>query len=127
MEPRIVRILPALAAGILVSAGMTGCVHRTNAAAETEDTGETRHDYAALRQEATQRLTSPVVLGETNAVGLPGCVWRTAPWDGGQLLLIINLGRSEARLDIGTETPCRDMITGARPVRKLVGPANRVA
>ncbi|MBT3374020.1 MAG: hypothetical protein HN406_00395, partial [Lentisphaerae bacterium] len=37
-------------------------------------------------------LTPALPLKETNAVGQPGCVWRTAQWEGGQLLLINNLG-----------------------------------
>ena len=56
-------------------------------------------------------LTPSVPLRESNAIGRPGCVWRTAPWENGQLLLIINLGKSEAAIDIGAEAPCRDLIT----------------
>lgn len=58
-------------------------------------------------------IAAPVSLSETNAVGLPGCVWRAALWQGGQLLLIINLGKGDASINMAINTPCRDMITGA--------------
>lgn len=43
-------------------------------------------------------------LREQNATGQPGCVWRTADWDDGQLMLIVNLGKSTAKLRLGNNT-----------------------
>jgi len=58
---------------------------------------------------------SPAVsLRESNAVGRPGCIWRTAPWKDGRLVLIVNLGRGEAGVDLGAAGPCRDMVTNSR-------------
>ena len=55
---------------------------------------------------------SPVVpLLELNTVGKPGCIWRTAPWQNGYLVLILNLGRGEADLELGTQAACRDLMT----------------
>jgi len=53
-----------------------------------------------------------VKLHETNATGKPGCVWRTTAWEGGQLLLVINLGKSEAKIKLnGVADQCTDLIT----------------
>ncbi len=56
-------------------------------------------------------LTPSIALRQSSADGQPGCVWRTAPWENGQLLLIINLGKSQAAIDTGAEESCRDLIT----------------
>lgn len=55
-----------------------------------------------------------IALSESNEVGEPGCVWRTASWEDGHLLLIINLGKGEAQVDMSVQTACRDMITRGR-------------
>ena len=57
-------------------------------------------------------LTPAVPLRETNAVGQPGCVWRTAPWQDGQLLLVINLSKGEAAIHTDVKAPCLDLVTG---------------
>lgn len=78
---------------------------RILAVANTED---------ALRKAVARiGLVPSISLQETNAVGPAGCVWRTAPWEDGHLLLIINLGRSEAQITLSTKTPCRDLVTGS--------------
>ncbi len=70
-------------------------------------------DAAALSAHLISAGLRPAIaLTETNEVGLPGCVWRTAPWQGGHLLLIINLGKSTAAIEVETSSPCRDMISG---------------
>ena len=57
---------------------------------------------------------SPVLsLRESNAVGRPGCVWRTAPWEDGHIVLIINLGRGEAGVDLGSPGACRDLVANS--------------
>lgn len=59
-------------------------------------------------------LLSPVALKESNAVGEPGCVWRTCPYEDGHLLLVLNLGKSTARLALAEpSSSCRDLLTRA--------------
>ncbi|MCF7848216.1 MAG: beta-galactosidase [Kiritimatiellales bacterium] len=41
-----------------------------------------------------------LIVAETNPAGVPGCVWRACPWKGGQLLIVINLGKTDAQLHI---------------------------
>jgi len=70
------------------------------------------NDTKMLR-ESTQKhsgLSPAVSLYEINTVGQPGCVWRTAPWQNGHLLLILNLGKGEAELELGMAAACRDLI-----------------
>ena len=74
----------------------------------------------ALQRAGVSRSTS---LRESNAHGRPGCVWRTAPWKGGRLLLVINLGKGDARIDTMSRSPCMDTITNARhPLRFKMKP-----
>lgn len=62
----------------------------------------------------TRNLIPPIRLRETNGVGEPGCVWRTAEWKNGYLLAVINLGKSQADLAIGGGgSSCRDLIHNA--------------
>ena len=64
-------------------------------------------------------VTPPVSLRESNAVGQPGCVWRTAPWKGGTILLIVNLGKGLAEIDTASKRPCRDMVANAQHPAKF--------
>lgn len=54
-------------------------------------------------------LAPDVSLSEKNQLGEPGCVWRTAPCEGGWLMLVVNLGKGEAAVTIDAEA-CHDMI-----------------
>ncbi len=57
-------------------------------------------------------VAPPVGLKETNATGKSGCVWRTCPWQDGHLLLVLNLGKSNAHLETTlAPTSCRDLLT----------------
>jgi beta-galactosidase len=69
---------------------------------------------SALAALAEAGIAPPFMLKETNGVGLPGCVWRTAPSKDGHILLIINLGKTTASIKLGTSAPCRDLVTGAK-------------
>ncbi|NKB65435.1 MAG: hypothetical protein GKR89_00100 [Candidatus Latescibacteria bacterium] len=72
-------------------------------------------DFEALSKDVTNALKGVgiapgVAISETNGVGPPGCVWRTAPWPGGELLSIINLGKSRATIQVDTGAPVHDLI-----------------
>lgn len=73
----------------------------------------------ALTALAEAGIAPPFTLSETNGVGLPGCVWRTAPWENGHILLIINLGKTAASIKLGTSAPCRDLIAGVKQGPRL--------
>ncbi len=83
------------------------------------ETGRGRLIHAASTDQSVVEslvgpLLPPVDLAETNPIGMPGCVWRTCPWQDGHLLLIINLGKSKARLELaGVSNSCRDLISNA--------------
>ena len=64
----------------------------------------------ALRRAGVSQALS---LRESNAVGQPGCVWRTAPWENGHIVMIVNLGRGEATVDLGSPGPCRDLVANS--------------
>lgn len=60
----------------------------------------------------TAGIAPAIKLRETNEVGPPGCVWRTVPGGNGHGLLILNLGRSNASIQLESVSECRDLITG---------------
>ena len=58
-------------------------------------------------------LLPSITVRESNRSGEPGCLWRVAPWKGGPLLLLMNLGKNDARLTLdGKKNDCRDLLTG---------------
>ena len=71
-----------------------------------------------------RNLLPSIRLHESNRVGKPGCVWRTSPWEDGYLLLVLNLGKSEAQLAMsGAAGACRDLLTNSpHPVNFLLPP-----
>lgn len=63
------------------------------------------------------KLLPKVIVQESNAIGAKGCLWKCVEASNGkQVLSIVNIGKSEAKLDISlqgvSKTICKDLIKG---------------
>ena len=66
---------------------------------------------AVLRR---QGLLPSIAVRESNPLGRPGCLWRVAPWKGGPVLVVMNLGKTDARLSLaGKSEIYRDLLTNS--------------